>query len=117
MGDREDNGQEGEENLVQTLLRIQKNGSLDIPITNNNIKAVILDMFAAGTDTSATTLDWAMSEMMKNVRVRKKAQAEIREALEDLDMSESPGVVARRKNDLYMVPTCYYPPLHDNANW
>ncbi|KAI4305151.1 hypothetical protein L6164_028536 [Bauhinia variegata] len=106
MGDREDNGQEGEENLVQTLLRIQKNGSLDIPITNNNIKAVILDMFAAGTDTSATTLlyhfNWELPNGMKP---------------EDLDMSESPGVVARRKNDLYMVPTCYYPPLHDNANW
>ena len=40
------------------------------------------DIFAAGTDTTATALEWAMSELMKNPRVRKKAQAEIREAFE-----------------------------------
>ncbi|XP_028765939.1 cytochrome P450 71D8-like [Neltuma alba] len=36
------------------------------------------DMFAGGTDTSATVLEWAMSEMMKNPRVMEKAQAEVR---------------------------------------
>ena len=28
------------------------------------------DIFAAGTDTSASTLEWAMAEMMRNPRVR-----------------------------------------------
>ncbi|KAI4296029.1 hypothetical protein L6164_036019 [Bauhinia variegata] len=39
------------------------------------------DVFAAGSDTSATTLEWVMSEIMKNDRVRKKVQTELREAL------------------------------------
>ncbi|XP_057415219.1 cytochrome P450 71D8-like [Lotus japonicus] len=68
------------ENLVNVLLRMQQSDNLDIPITVNNIKAVIWDIIIAGTDTSATTIEWVMAELMKNPRVREKAQAELREA-------------------------------------
>ncbi|XP_054785590.1 cytochrome P450 71D8-like [Prosopis cineraria] len=74
-----------QENLVEVLLRVQQDPDLDIPITINSVKAVIWEIFAAGTDTSSTTLEWAMSEMMKNPRVRKKAQAEIRRAFRGKD--------------------------------
>lgn len=39
------------------------------------------DIFGAGCETSATIVDWAMSEMMKNQRVIKKAQAVVREVI------------------------------------
>lgn len=36
-------------------------------------------MLAGGSETSATTVEWAMSEMMKNPRILKKAQDEVRQ--------------------------------------
>ncbi|RDX93247.1 Cytochrome P450 71D8, partial [Mucuna pruriens] len=74
-------GEEKNENLVEVLLRVQHSDNLDTSITTNNVKAVIWDIFAAGTDTSGRVLEWAMSEMMRNPIVRKKAQAEIRQML------------------------------------
>ncbi|KAL1354747.1 cytochrome P450 71D8 [Arachis hypogaea] len=70
-----------EEDLVDVLLRVQQSGSLQTNLTITNVKAVIGDIFAAGMDTSAATLEWGMSEMMKNPRVMAKLQAELREAL------------------------------------
>ncbi|KAL3821107.1 hypothetical protein ACJIZ3_007012 [Penstemon smallii] len=41
------------------------------------------DMFSAGSETSATTIDWAMSEMLKNPQVLEKAQEEVRKVFKE----------------------------------
>ncbi|XP_059442657.1 cytochrome P450 71AP13-like [Corylus avellana] len=69
---------EEQKDLVDVLLDIQKNGSDDMPLTMDNIKAIILDMFAAGTDTTFITLDWGMTELIMNPKVMERAQAEVR---------------------------------------
>ncbi|CAJ2674221.1 unnamed protein product [Trifolium pratense] len=72
---------EVEEDLVDVLLNFQggNESDKDICLTNNNIKAVILDMFGGGGDTSGSTIVWAMTELAKEPRVMKKAQDEVRE--------------------------------------
>ncbi|CAI9105083.1 OLC1v1003934C1 [Oldenlandia corymbosa var. corymbosa] len=75
------NGEFGQEDLIDVLLRIKDNGGLQFPITNTYIKAIILDMFSAGSETSSVMVEWAMAEMIKNPNVLVKAQSEIRKVL------------------------------------
>ncbi|XP_027341547.1 cytochrome P450 71D10-like [Abrus precatorius] len=68
--------------LVDFLLHFQQQNmeqqNLEHPLTDDNVKAVIMDVFSAGTETSSAVVEWAMSEMVKNPRVMEEAQAEVR---------------------------------------
>ncbi|KAL9177022.1 hypothetical protein ABFS82_01G030800 [Erythranthe guttata] len=66
----------GGEDFVNVLIKMQRNGELRVPITNDNIKAVIFGVFSAGTESSSTTISWAMAELMRNPRVMEKVQRE-----------------------------------------
>ncbi|KAH7842905.1 hypothetical protein Vadar_010357 [Vaccinium darrowii] len=73
------NGEARKEDILDELLKLtQMAGGL---YKLDNVKAVILDIFFAGTDTSSATVEWAMSELVKNPEVMKKTQAEVRKAL------------------------------------
>ncbi|KAJ8648112.1 hypothetical protein MRB53_001135 [Persea americana] len=64
--------------FVDVLLRVQKDTSFGLPLTKDHIKALILDMFAAGTDTTYTAIEWMMAELLRNPKVMKKVQEELR---------------------------------------
>ncbi|KAJ4900131.1 Cytochrome P450 71B2 [Raphanus sativus] len=49
----------------------------------DNVKAILMNVFLAGIDTSAITIIWAMSELVRNPRAMKKAQEKIRTTLGD----------------------------------
>ncbi|PIA50863.1 hypothetical protein AQUCO_01200264v1 [Aquilegia coerulea] len=70
----------GVEDFVDVLLELEQNGSMGgVPFDNGNIKAIILDMFAAGTETSLTTVVWAMTELIQQADIMKEVQMEIRD--------------------------------------
>jgi len=49
----------------------------DSKMTRETVKAVVLDMAAAGLETTSTTLEWAMSELLRHPHVMKSLQEEI----------------------------------------
>nr|AJD25161.1 cytochrome P450 CYP71BE37 [Salvia miltiorrhiza] len=69
------------EDILDVLLEYQQDG-LDFSLTKDNVKAVIVDMLAGGSETSGTTVEWAMAELLKNPRVLEKAQEEVRRVFE-----------------------------------
>ncbi|CAI0429796.1 unnamed protein product [Linum tenue] len=75
------------QDLVDVLLNFSQDHALGFPITNTEIKAVILDIFLAGSETTSGTLNWAMSELMRNPRAMKKAQIEVR------TLSDGKGII------------------------
>ncbi|CAL5374199.1 unnamed protein product [Camellia sinensis] len=79
--DKEISSNEGKEDFLDILLRIYKDSSAGISIDKDSIKAVILTTFAAGTDTTSTFLEWAMTGLLRYPRVMKKAQNEVREVV------------------------------------
>ncbi|KAE8733533.1 Cytochrome P450 71D9 [Hibiscus syriacus] len=80
----------GKEDLVDVLLRIQEDDQF--PLTDNNVRAIIFDIFSGGSETSATVVDWAMAEMIKNPTVMAKAQDEVREAFQGKGNVDETGI-------------------------
>ncbi|CAN6362573.1 unnamed protein product [Urochloa humidicola] len=78
--DRGDEAAAGSEGLVGVLLRLQKERDTPVQLTDETIIAVLFVMFAAGSETSSTTLTWCMTELVRWPAVMAKAQAEVREA-------------------------------------
>ncbi|CAA7039235.1 unnamed protein product [Microthlaspi erraticum] len=52
-------------------------------LTTDHLRAMIGGIFLAGVSTSASTMIWAMTELIRNPRVMKKVQEEIRTTLGD----------------------------------
>ncbi|XP_062228109.1 cytochrome P450 71A1-like [Phragmites australis] len=78
-----DDGDGDHRDFVDVLLDVHKNDKeYGIRLETNEIKAIILDMFAAGTDTTYTVMEWAMAELVTHPRAMRRVQDEIRGAVD-----------------------------------
>ncbi|KQJ82738.1 hypothetical protein BRADI_5g10720v3 [Brachypodium distachyon] len=72
------------EDILTTLLRFQRDGGMmgGVTLTDENVRGVLLDLFTAGSETSATTTVWALSELMRNPHIMAVAQSEVLRVLD-----------------------------------
>uniref|UniRef100_A0ACD5T8K2 Uncharacterized protein n=1 Tax=Avena sativa TaxID=4498 RepID=A0ACD5T8K2_AVESA len=76
-GNQVNQGEAGD--LVDDLLSLYKNGDQGFKLDRIDVKAIILDIFIAGTDTTYKTIEWTMAELVKNPREMAKVQSEVRQ--------------------------------------
>ncbi|KAL7145048.1 hypothetical protein ABFS83_07G052600 [Erythranthe nasuta] len=62
--------------VLDILIELMESSSGSI--TWDHVKATLMDILGAGTDTTAVSLTWAMTALMKNPSAMKKVQEEIR---------------------------------------
>ncbi|CAL9774280.1 unnamed protein product [Musa acuminata subsp. burmannicoides] len=84
---------EVEEDIVDALLRLKDESELEVPMTMDGIKAVILDMLLGGTENSSAVIEWAMSELMRNPKIMEKAQKEVMEVLKGKNRIQETDIV------------------------
>ncbi|URE27446.1 cytochrome P450 [Musa troglodytarum] len=84
---------EVEEDIVDALLRLKDESELEVPMTMDGIKAVMLDMLVGGTENSSSLVEWAMSELMRNPKIMEQAQKEVMEELKGKNRLQEADVV------------------------
>ncbi|XP_047326309.1 trimethyltridecatetraene synthase-like [Impatiens glandulifera] len=96
--------------MVDVLLEVANDPTLEVKLERNCIKAVILDLLGAGTESSSIVVEWAMSAMLKNSKTLIKAQEELdcvigpnRWVQED-DLINLPYIDAILKESMRMYP-------------
>ncbi|PVH35464.1 hypothetical protein PAHAL_7G191600 [Panicum hallii] len=74
-------GSKGED-LVHVLLRLHGDPAYRSTFNSRNqIKGILTDMFIAGTDTTAATVEWTTTELVRHPDILAKAQQEVRGAV------------------------------------
>ncbi|CAA0811921.1 cytochrome P450- family 93- subfamily D-polypeptide 1 [Striga hermonthica] len=63
--------------FLDMFLDVMEGGKAEVNFTREHLKALILDFFTAGTDTTAIATEWAIAELINNPDVLRKAQNEI----------------------------------------
>ncbi|XP_059311106.1 3,9-dihydroxypterocarpan 6A-monooxygenase-like [Lycium ferocissimum] len=111
MRDQSNDGSEFVKDLLDILLDIADDEHAEMRLTRENIKAFILDIFAAGTDTSAITTEWALSELINHPSIMQKAVQEIdivigkNRLVKESDITNLPYLQAIVKETLRLHPT------------
>ncbi|KAK1567149.1 hypothetical protein Q3G72_008673 [Acer saccharum] len=97
--------------LLDILLDIYEDENAEIRLTRENIKAFIMNIFGAGTDTSSITIEWGLAELINHPNVMEKARKEIDSVIgktrvvEEADIANLPYLQAVVKEILRLHPT------------
>ncbi|KAL8494648.1 hypothetical protein ACS0TY_025471 [Phlomoides rotata] len=63
--------------FVDTILAIMESGEAGFEFDRRHVKGLLLDLLVAGSDTSAASAEWTLSELIRHPAVMKKLQKEL----------------------------------------
>ncbi|KAK4411324.1 cytochrome [Sesamum angolense] len=94
--------------MLEALLQINQKNESEFSL--NDIKHLLLDLFLAGTDTTSSTVEWAMTELLRNPEKMSEAGNELRnvvgqnEEIQESDISRLPYLRAVVKETFRLHP-------------
>ncbi|XP_021758699.1 cytochrome P450 83B1-like [Chenopodium quinoa] len=69
--------------VVDVLLRLMNDTSFPFKLTMNHVKAILMNLFVGGANTTTAGIIWALTELIKNPIPMQKVQEELRSAVEN----------------------------------
>ncbi|GER36163.1 cytochrome P450 [Striga asiatica] len=76
-------GLEKDPNILDLLIRLKEEKLCSIDLTWNHVKAILMNIFIAGSEPSVATTVWTMTALLKNPAIMTKLQKHIRESVGD----------------------------------
>nr|AJD25256.1 cytochrome P450 CYP736A121 [Salvia miltiorrhiza] len=111
-------GDHGEtKDIVDTMMSIMQSGECEFQFDRRHVKAIMLDMLAASMDTAAASVDWILSELLRNPAVMEKVKKELEQVVglkrmveeSDLDRLEYLNMVVKETYRLHPVAPLLIP--------
>ncbi|KAF7814026.1 cytochrome P450 71A1-like [Senna tora] len=96
--------------MVDVLLQLAQDPTLEVKLERSSVKALILDLLAGGTDTSTVTLEWAISELLRKPEIIQEAREELDRVIgkerwvEEQDIPNLPYINAIVKETMRLHP-------------
>ncbi|KAJ7951500.1 Cytochrome P450 [Quillaja saponaria] len=96
--------------MVDVLLQFSEDPSLEVKLERHGIKAFTQDLIAGGTESSAVTVEWAISEILKKPEIFMKATDELDKVIgrerwvEEKDIDNLPYIDAIVKETMRLHP-------------
>ncbi|KAK3123621.1 hypothetical protein QOZ80_8AG0633760 [Eleusine coracana subsp. coracana] len=97
---------ERKNDFLDALIELMSTGK----IARDNISGILFDVFTAGSDTIAVTVEWALAELLRNPSTNARARAEItnvlggKESIEEHDVAGMPYLQAVVKEAMRLHP-------------
>ncbi|KAI4387314.1 hypothetical protein MLD38_005156 [Melastoma candidum] len=91
--------------MSKPVSKLANDRTADCVIDRVSIKAIILDIIAGGIETTSTTIDWALSEIIRNPGVLKRLQDEMDEVVGRKRMVEESDIPRLRYLEMVVKET------------
>ncbi|KAK8974897.1 hypothetical protein V6N11_066439 [Hibiscus sabdariffa] len=106
------------QDMVDLLLQLADDPDLDVKLTHDALRGLTLDLIGGGTDTSAITVEWSISELIIQPQLMRQATEELDKVVgrerwvEEEDITQLPYIEAIMKETMRKHPVCVLLPPH-----